>query len=297
MNDENLEKELTVVFMADTDLQEHEKKAITATDRYRDDMAIKKQLLLEKSDSKKDDIVYEKTSIFKEPEQEENKEIKKKALKKIAKPIVPTLENESEEISSFDELAQKLPLAHREKFWKILHKHGIREDDYLAALLEVTGFVNTVYKTVPESNKKLAESIKRITELYIEQVTNEREKTRIQMQEISKTFIEEIKREQALVSIEFKTSAETYLNIIAKANKQSTSIIDGQKERIKELLAESLHQTFPKLAEKYMGELVDTAKDSGFKKFMWNAGHSVLLITLAVLSADTIRGIVEKIFN
>jgi hypothetical protein len=282
--------------MGDTDLQDHEKKATAATDRYKDDLAIKKQLLIENSTPKNEGIVYEKTSIFKDIELEENKEIKKKALKKIAKSVEPTLETESEEISSFDELAKKLPLAHREKFWKILHKHGIREDDYLAALLEVTGFVNTVYKTVPESNKKLAESIKRITELYIEQVTNEREKTRVQMQEISKTFIEEIKREQALVSIEFKNSAETYLNIIAKANKQASTIVDGQRERVKELVAESLNKTFPKIAEKHLGELIDTAKESGFKKFMWNAGHSVLLITLAVLSADTIRGIIEKIF-
>jgi hypothetical protein len=296
MNNDDLEKELTVVFMGDTDLQDHEKKATAATDRYKDDLAIKKQLLIENSTPKNEGIVYEKTSIFKDIELEENKEIKKKALKKIAKSVEPTLETESEEISSFDELAKKLPLAHREKFWKILHKHGIREDDYLAALLEVTGFVNTVYKTVPESNKKLAESIKRITELYIEQVTNEREKTRVQMQEISKTFIEEIKREQALVSIEFKNSAETYLNIIAKANKQASTIVDGQRERVKELVAESLNKTFPKIAEKHLGELIDTAKESGFKKFMWNAGHSVLLITLAVLSADTIRGIIEKIF-
>jgi len=308
----NLQKE--DFFLNDEELGFHEKKANEITQTTRPDIFKKeeKEPRPIQKKNKKDEILNLKREVVVEEEQPKPKfTLEKKAEQKIfvatekaqevkkpkavKKANTEEVEIDSDEMTTFEELAKKIPSAHREKFWKILHKHGIREDDYLAGLLEVTGFVNTVYKTVPESNKKLSENIKRATELYIEQISNEREKTKIQMEELANSYVNKIKEEQEKVSKEFSVAAENYLRIISEGNKNAEAVVRSQREKVNVLVSESLHQTLPKIVNKHLSELIDDAKDTGLKRFLWNSFHNILLVTLGVLMSQTIVGIFSKL--
>lgn len=191
--------------------------------------------------------------------------------------------------SELEKMIDKLPAEDRVQFYKVVAQAGLREDDSLFTYLYIMGYINTMYKEIPEAINNASAAMAsqgKVIEPMVKMVVEQ------EIKKLKREFqnqIESLISAQNNVSEAFKDGANDYLTAMQTAQKDLDDVMEQKRAVILEHTSEALKRQFPTIAKKYLQELVEETKKASSKNFV--------IVVSGVVVGSAIASILGKVFG